>query len=90
MKFDIKEIVTAWFTKFNPKDEQKKLAEQRAEICNQCEHPAEGVGGIRYCDICGCVLSAKIYSPKENPCPLAKWTCDTAFFSKKRDKNRLV
>lgn len=90
MKFDIKEIATAWLTKVNPTEEQKQLAEQRATICSNCSSVAEGIGEIKYCSICKCIIAAKIYSPRENPCPLAKWKCDIPYFDKKINKHKLI
>lgn len=76
MHFDVKEIVSAWISKIKPKEEQKILAEQRAEICNECPEAKEvidNVNGTRYCGQCGCLLEAKVYSYKEGACPLGKW-----------------
>lgn len=76
MHFDVKEIVSAWISKINPKEEQKALAEERAKICNECDEVKEAIGsinGTRYCSKCGCLIEAKIYSYKEGPCPLGKW-----------------
>lgn len=76
MHFDVKEIVSAWVSRVNPTEDQKKLAELRAEICNECDEVKEAVeslNGTRYCSQCGCLIEAKVYSYKEGACPLGKW-----------------
>lgn len=76
MHFDVKEIVSAWVSKVNPKDSQRELAEKRANICNECDQVKEAIksaNGTRYCGQCGCFLEAKVYSYKEGACPLGKW-----------------
>lgn len=76
MHFDIKEIVSAWVSRVKPKEDQKVLAEKRAEICNECSEVKEAinnVNGTRYCGQCGCLLEAKVYSYREGACPLGKW-----------------
>lgn len=83
MHFDVKEIVSAWVSKIHPKDSQRKLAEERAKICNECDDVGEVIDnaeGTRYCKNCGCLLEAKVYSYKEGACPLGKWdTVDREF-----------
>lgn len=82
---NVQEIVEAWITKINPTEEQKKLAEERATICSTCDLAKGPV-----CSKCGCLLPAKVYSPRENPCPKRKWTCDTEYFSKKVSKTKVI
>lgn len=83
MTFNIKEIVSAWVSKIHPKDSQKELAEKRATICSTCDQvreAVESVNGTRYCNQCGCLLEAKVYSYREGACPLGKWdTVDREF-----------
>ena len=76
MKFDIKEIVSAWAAKVHPTLEQRELATQRAGVCANCDMVGEalkGAAGTRYCKECGCLLEAKVYSNKEGACPKGKW-----------------
>ena len=70
----LKEIVLSYATKLNPTEEQKEIAEQRLEICMQCEFWVQS--NIRdYCGKCGCTTSAKVFSPKgADACPEKKWT----------------
>lgn len=72
------EILEAWVTKFNPTEEQKKLAERRIKICDECPSRKEAmIGGINlavYCGECGCPLASKIHTPKRRgACPLGNW-----------------
>ena len=69
----IKEILLSYATAINPTEEQKEIAEQRLEICMQCEHWVQSA--VRdYCDICKCTTSAKVFSPKgASACPKSKW-----------------
>ena len=73
-----KEISSAWITATNPTPEEKKLAENRAAICNGCEFRKKNTAVIDfyYCGLCGCPLDKKIFSPinlEKNPCPESKW-----------------
>jgi hypothetical protein len=68
-------IADAWVTAINPSTEQKDLAEARWNICVQCIEFREkrDVTGDPYCNDCGCPLKKKIFSKKQNTCPLKKW-----------------
>jgi len=70
----LKEILISYATKYNPTEEQQKVAEQRLEICMGCEFWVQSP--IRdYCSKCGCTTSAKVYSPVgADACPEKKWT----------------
>ncbi len=70
---NIKEIVKAWFTSFVGTDEQKKLAVERLDVCNSCEHIKTNQVGVIVCGNCGCPINKKIFSPIYNSCPLKKW-----------------
>jgi positive regulator of sigma E activity len=70
---DVKEILTAWAISANPTEGQAKVAAKRLSICNSCENKLKNRFGVTVCIECGCVLSKKAFSPKENPCPLKKW-----------------
>lgn len=82
MKIDPVEIVDAWASKYfsKPDSDRSKLAKQRLSICNECGNKkVKGISekvSFSYCGICGCVLSAKVFSKKENACPQSKWKCD--------------
>ena len=63
---DMKEIISAWITKINPKESQKKLAQERYEICEQCskrETLFNNHKWAEYCGECSCLLEG----------PLHKW-----------------
>lgn len=82
MKIDPVEIIDAWAAKFRskPDSDRTKLARQRLLICNECDkRKTRGISdkiGFSYCGICGCVLSAKVFTKRENACPMSKWKCD--------------
>lgn len=76
------EITMAWITSVNPNEVQKNLAEERLKVCNSCEHAREVdiklMDGIKIdtyymCGHCGCPIRGKVFTPKENGCPLGKW-----------------
>jgi hypothetical protein len=69
---DIKEIVQAWAIALKPTQEQIELAEKRYEICKSCEYIQDNFFG-ESCNICGCVIKKKIFSPRNPACPLKKW-----------------
>jgi len=74
MKIDFKEIVTAWVISFNPTDDEKLLAEKRYEICTGCDKRGVNKIKVEVCKECGCPLSKKIFTLKDNEsCPLGKW-----------------
>lgn len=71
----VQEILLSYIAKYNnPTEEQKKIAQERLEICAGCEHWVQSA--IRdYCGKCGCTTSAKVFSPKGvDACPAKKWT----------------
>jgi hypothetical protein len=70
----LKEIIMSYATSFNPTEEQKKIAEERLEICSGCEFWVQST--MRdYCSKCGCLTSFKVFSPLgSNACPEKKWT----------------
>jgi hypothetical protein len=68
------EILRAWFTSINPTDEQYQKAINRLSKCTECEHRNQTIiDYFDYCDLCGCPLRKKIFTPKEEGCPLKKW-----------------
>ena len=78
----IEEIFKAWSIAFNPNDAQSDLASKRIEICDSCEHKeAIGIGpvlSVYRCNVCGCALKGKIYTPVTyrdpgGSCPKEKW-----------------
>lgn len=73
MHLDFKEILEAYKAKANPTELQQALAEKRLEICNECEHRKTGIMNIQYCEQCGCIIPAKVFSYKEGACPEGKW-----------------
>lgn len=76
MKKDVFEIFNAWITSLNPTENQLILAQHRAAICKDCEHKLQLVKDLKLaviCNLCGCPIQKKIFSNKNNPCPLKKW-----------------
>jgi hypothetical protein len=69
----IAEIFTAWGISFNPNDTQSELASKRIEICNSCEHKKQNVLFTNVCELCGCALKAKVFTPVKGACPAGKW-----------------
>lgn len=70
----LKEILTSWIISINPSKEQIKQANERLEICNKCENKSSILfDDLTICNICGCPLCKKIFSPENDPCPLSKW-----------------
>jgi len=73
---DMKEMIAAWIIKAKPTDSQKKLAEERYEICEQCPKREKLFSNYKwseYCDECGCPLEGKVFSRTYDACPLHKW-----------------
>lgn len=69
----IQEILSAWAIAKNPTEEQKIKAEERLGACMGCDYKIEVPEYILVCARCGCPLKKKIFTPKENGCPLGKW-----------------
>jgi hypothetical protein len=82
----IEEIFKAWGIMFNPKDIQTELAAARMEICDGCD--SKKTTPIIHCGECGCLLKAKIYSPKIGACPRGKWTAVEMAWENKKNKER--
>jgi ribosomal protein L37E len=83
----IAEIINAWIISFNPNEEQKTLALNRVNICDTCEYK-KYVIKKPICSACGCPLSKKIFSEKQNACPKGKWDdVDFKYFSENKQKN---
>lgn len=68
----ITEIVKSFATSLNPSEQELIKAEVRYEICSKCEHIKQNYIG-ETCNICGCIISKKIFSPRDPACPLEKW-----------------
>ena len=67
------EIISSWITASNPSPEEKALSEDRAKICNKCDHRKYlKTFDVWVCNQCNCPLGRKIFSPI-NSCPLQKW-----------------
>jgi hypothetical protein len=76
----LKEIAQAWIISAKPNPAQKKLAEERYDICIHCEHFGESrpITGEEYCKDCLCPLSKKIFTTlthlsEDKSCPKDKW-----------------
>lgn len=91
-----KEIFDSWVTSLNPNETQKKIAQERLDICKGCEYRKEMAKGIKWsslCVACGCPLSKKVFSPLFNPCPKQKWDqVDIKYSLKliKKDKKTII
>lgn len=91
MEVDVKKIVLAWMTSINPNDDEKKLAEDRYNICLTCDQKNKNFLGIEECKKCGCPLSKKIFTLTDREtCPLGKWgELDIEFRKNKKHKYNL-
>jgi hypothetical protein len=84
----IQEIFTAWNISFNPNDEQAELASKRIEVCNSCEHKKQNTFFKNVCDLCGCSLSKKVFTPIVGACPDGRWNdIDNAVLKNKPMRN---
>jgi ribosomal protein L37E len=84
---NLREIVNAWIISFNPTPEQKKLALDRANICDTCEYKTYVIKKP-ICSECGCPIGKKIFSQEQNPCPKKKWKeVDSKYFSENKQKS---
>ena len=74
MELNFKKIAYAWFDSYFGSEEQKKLAEKRVIICEDCPSRKEIIKGFpTICGECGCPIQKKIFSSTFNDCPLKKW-----------------
>lgn len=70
-----KKIFDAWITSMNPSEIEKKIAEDRINICTGCEF-IKGTKVFKwagYCKKCGCPINKKVFSKAFNDCPMKKW-----------------
>lgn len=83
---NIKKIIEAWMIANNPTDEQKELAELRANVCENCPSNIKVV--FHLCNECGCPIAKKIFTNDFNACPLQKWNeiDDKYFPNRKKEK----
>ncbi len=81
----VEEIFKAWGIMFNPNDSQNELAAKRMQICDGCEYKKDEP--FIHCSACGCMLKAKVYSPKIGACPHAKWITVELDWEKKKNIN---
>lgn len=73
---DIKEIISAWVTKYNPTERQQQLATERYAICEQCPSKINLIQNKKWtehCSECKCPLQGKVFTPRFDSCPLGKW-----------------
>ena len=72
-------VLRSWKISLAPNEEQKKLAEERKQICFDCVHCKEFENQTLkkiidfYCEECNCPIGKKIYSI-DNTCPKKKWS----------------
>ncbi len=70
---DLVNIAKSWIIARDPNPSQRKAADSRIAICNECPHSVK-VLGSEVCSKCGCPLSKKIFSPKgPGECPDGRW-----------------
>lgn len=75
-KPNYKDIFDSWVTSFKPNETQKKLANERLEVCLGCEFRNELIKNntwSAYCGKCSCPINKKIFSKLYNSCPLKLW-----------------
>lgn len=80
----IEEIFKAWGIMLDPNDIQSELAGKRMEICDECD--SKKTTPFIHCGECGCVLKAKVYSPKIGACPRGKWMAVEMEWEHKKNK----
>jgi hypothetical protein len=79
----ILEIVTAWAVAISPTESQRKLAEERYNICVKCKYRGKNSFDNEICNVCGCLLSKKIFTLNlNNACPLDEWEIVDANYRK--------
>lgn len=76
------EIASAWFNVLNPSQDSIELAKERLNVCSTCDSLREVdvkimnmqvVDTYHMCGVCGCPIRGKVFTPKEQGCPLNKW-----------------
>ena len=82
----IEEIFKAWGIMLDPNDIQSELAGKRMEICDDCD--SKKTTPFIHCGECGCVLKAKVYSPKIGACPKGKWLDVETYWENEKNKKR--
>lgn len=86
-------IADAWIKAANPTDSQKKLAEARYSVCNDCVHLNElpKIIGGKYCNECGCPIAKKIFSRVYSECPKGFWEePDSIYFESTQKKGKTL
>ena len=90
---NIKQIIEAWAIATKPNESQKKLAELRGKICDECpskKHLFQDNKWGAFCNECGCPIGKKIYTNDYDPCPLNKWhEVDLPFFEKRKTEKTI-
>lgn len=80
---DVINIFKAWGIYISPNSRQAELASNRLEICGRCPHKVGKT--IPTCTQCGCMITAKVFTPVKGACPKGKWNVvDEAFFNTKK------
>jgi predicted Zn-ribbon and HTH transcriptional regulator len=79
---DVINIFKSWGIYLSPNSKQSELAAKRLDICGRCEHKVGKT--IPTCNQCGCVITAKVFTPSKGACPKGKWNkVEDDFFNKK-------
>ena len=86
-------IAEAWIVAAKPQVWQKELANDRYNICLDCEHyrKSRPVTNDEYCNDCGCPISKKIFSQQFRECPQNKWEpVEIEYKNKLHKKNKSI
>jgi len=68
----IKIIIKAWKTASKPNKEEEKTARYRLLMCAACPHEKRKFF-IKYCGLCWCPLSKKVYVRDKDSCEEGRW-----------------
>lgn len=67
------DVIKAWWIASNPTPQQSELAQNRLNICKQCDSMVDSVVFNKVCKECGCPIGKKIFTDKMGTCDLKKW-----------------
>jgi hypothetical protein len=94
MRFDLIEIIDAWFTAMNPDETQSNLAKERLDVCMKCDLRKEVIHNKEwsaFCGGCGCPIRSKIFTDQFGSCPEKKWdSLEENYRSMLKQKSRTI
>ena len=67
------DIIRAWWIAAHPTPQQSELAQNRLNICKQCDSMVDSVVFDKKCNECGCPIGKKIFTPVIGGCPIGNW-----------------